>query len=150
MLRDKALGANRDREGAGYAAVVPNRYAAGSIAKEKGTVAALIRSAGTDSHCFPHAGASSRADNPLPAAALSAPDAELLQRILDHQETLVLALDINASEQSGGESYNEIAQIDGRVDAKKIVLIGAHLDSWDLGTGAIDDGAVAGSPTRMM
>lgn len=131
----------RDRKGAGYAAVVPNRYAAGSVAKEKGAVAALIRSAGTDSHRFPHAGASSRTDNPLPAAALSVPDAEQLQRILDRQEKVIVALDINVSEQPGGESYNVIAQIDGRVDANKIVLIGAHLDSWDLGTGAIDDGA---------
>ena len=131
----------RDREGAGYAEVVPNRYAAGIVAKEKGAVAALIRSAGTDSHRFPHAGASSRKDNPLPAAALSAPDADQLQRILDRKKTLILALDINVSEQPNGQSYNVIAQIDGRVDADKIVLIGAHLDSWDLGTGAIDDGA---------
>ncbi len=131
----------RDREGAGYAEVVPNRYAAGSVAKEKGAVAALIRSAGTDSHRFPHAGGSTRMDNPLPTAALSVPDAEQLQRILDRQEKLIVALDINVSEQPGGESYNVIAQIDGRVDAEKIVLISAHLDSWDLGTGAIDDGA---------
>jgi Zn-dependent M28 family amino/carboxypeptidase len=131
----------RDREGAGYAEVVPNRYAAGIVAKQKGAVAALIRSAGTDSHRFPHAGVSSRADNPLAAAALSAPDAEQLQRILDREETLILALDISVSEQPNGESYNVIAQIDGRVDAEEIVLVSAHLDSWDLGTGAIDDGA---------
>lgn len=131
----------RDREGAGYAEVVPNRYAAGIVGKEKGAVAALIRSAGTDSHRFPHAGVSSRVDDPLPAAALSAPDAEQLQRILDRQEPLIVALDIDVSEQPGGQSYNVVAQIDGRVDAEKIVLIGAHLDSWDLGTGAIDDGA---------
>ena len=131
----------RDREGAGYAEVVPNRYAAGIVGKEKGAVAALIRSVGTDSHRFPHAGVSSRVDDPLPAAALSAPDADQLQRILDRQEPLLVALDIDVSEQPGGQSYNVIAQIDGRVDAEKIVLIGAHLDSWDLGTGAIDDGA---------
>ena len=131
----------RDREGAGYAEVVPNRYAAGIVGKEKGAVAALIRSAGTDSHRFPHAGVSSRVDDPLPAAALSAPDAEQLQRILDRQERLIVALDIDVSQQPGGQSHNVIAQIDGRVDAEKIVLIGAHLDSWDLGTGAIDDGA---------
>ncbi|CAA0095874.1 Aminopeptidase S [Halioglobus japonicus] len=131
----------RHREGAGYAEVVPNRYAAGTVAKQKGAVAALIRSAGTDSHRFPHAGVSSRTENPLPAAALSVPDAQQLQRILDRKETLILALDISVSEQPGGESYNVIAQIDGRVDAQKVVLISAHLDSWDLGTGAIDDGA---------
>tara|TARA_B110000503_G_scaffold42367_1_gene69403 strand:+ start:772 stop:2112 length:1341 start_codon:yes stop_codon:yes gene_type:complete len=131
----------RHREGAGYAEVVPNRYAAGMIAKEKGAVAALIRSVGTDSHRFPHAGNSARTDNPLPAAALSVPDAQQLQRILDREETLIVALDIKVSEQPNGDSYNVIAQIDGRVDARKIVLIAAHLDSWDLGTGAIDDGA---------
>jgi Iap family predicted aminopeptidase len=131
----------RHREGKGYTEVVPNRYAAGMVAKEKGAVAALIRSAGTDSHRFPHAGTSSRVDNPLPAAALSTPDAQQLQRILDRQEKLILALDIKVSEQPNAQSYNVIAQIDGRVDADKIVLISAHLDSWDLGTGAIDDGA---------
>jgi carboxypeptidase Q len=131
----------RHREGAGYAEVVPNRYAAGMIAKEKGAVATLIRSVGTDSHRLPHAGNSARTDNPLPAAALSVPDAQQLQRILDREETLIVALDIKVSEQPDGQSYNVIAQIDGRVDAEKIVLIGAHLDSWDLGTGAIDDGA---------
>ncbi|MCB1706764.1 MAG: M20/M25/M40 family metallo-hydrolase [Halioglobus sp.] len=131
----------RHREGKGYAEVVPNRYAAGTIAKQKGAVAALIRSVGTDSHRFPHAGASSRESDPLPAAALSAPDADQLQRILDREQTLLLALDISVSEQPHGESHNVIAQIDGRADAQKIVLIAAHLDSWDLGTGAIDDGA---------
>jgi carboxypeptidase Q len=131
----------RDREGAGYAEVVPNRYAAGVVAKDKGAVAALIRSVGTDSHRFPHAGVSSRVENPLPVAALSAPDADQLQRILDREETLIVALDIEVSEEPNGQSYNVIAQIDGRVDAEKIVLVGAHLDSWDLGTGAIDDGA---------
>ena len=131
----------RHREGAGYGEVVAVRYAAGIVAKQKGAVAALIRSIGTDSHRFPHAGASSRVEEPLPAAALSAPDADQLQRILDRNEPLILALDISVSEQADGESHNVIAQIDGRVDAQKIVLIGAHLDSWDLGTGAIDDGA---------
>lgn len=131
----------RHREGTGYSEVVPNRFAAGIVAKEKGAVAALIRSLGTDSHRFPHAGGSSRVEEPLPAAALSVTDAQQLQRILDRQETLILALDIKVSEQPGGQSHNVIAQIDGRVNANKIVLIAAHLDSWDLGTGAIDDGA---------
>ena len=131
----------RHREGLGYGEVVPLRYAAGSVAQSKGAVAVLIRSIGTDSHRFPHTGATARSDNPLPAAALSVPDADQLQRILDRKVNLELALDIKVSEQPGGRSWNVIAQLNGREQPEQIVLIGAHLDSWDLATGAVDDGA---------
>lgn len=131
----------RSRDGRGYGEVVPVRYAAGKVAKEKGAVAALIRSVGTDSHRFPHVGMTLRSDRPFPAAALSAPDADQLQRILQRKAVVTLALDIQVSETDGGKSYNVIGQINGRSKPEELILIGAHLDSWDLGTGAIDDGA---------
>lgn len=131
----------RTRDGAGYTEVVALRYQAGISARAKGAVAVLIRSIGTDSHRFPHTGVSAREEQPFPAAALSAPDADQLSRILQRGQAVTLALDIQVSLQPVGKSWNVIAQLDGREKPDELVLIGAHLDSWDLGTGAIDDGA---------
>lgn len=131
----------RTRDGAGYSEVVALRYKAGPAARAKGAVAVLIRSIGTDSHRFPHTGVSVRERQPFPAAALSAPDADQLSRILQRGQAVTLALDIDVSLQPGGKSWNVIAQLDGREKPEELILIGAHLDSWDLGTGAIDDGA---------
>ena len=73
------------------------------------------------------------ANDPLPAVALSAPDADQLARIMSRDETIRLSLDIQVEFREAGHSWNVIAQIDGRETPEKIVLIGAHLDSWDLG-----------------
>jgi Zn-dependent M28 family amino/carboxypeptidase len=131
----------RHKQGLGYKDVVPLRYAAGPIAQAKGAQAALIRSIGTDSHRFPHTGLTTQLENPFPAAALSSPDADQLQRMLDRGDPVTIGLSISVSQQAGGRSQNIIAQINGRENPEEIILIGAHLDSWDLGTGAIDDGA---------
>ncbi len=131
----------RTRTGSGYGDAVNVRYASGLLAKEKGAQGVLIRSIGTDSHRFPHTGVSTMANDPLPAVALSAPDADQLARIMSRDETIRLSLDIQVEFREAGHSWNVIAQIDGRETPEKIVLIGAHLDSWDLGTGAVDDGA---------
>ena len=131
----------RTRTGEGYRNSVKVRIKAGLLAKEKGAVAVLIRSIGTDSHRFPHTGVSTLNKNPLPAAALSAPDADQLVRIMERTETVRISLDIKVAFQETGYSWNVIAQVNGRETPEKVVLIGAHLDSWDLGTGALDDGA---------
>ena len=131
----------RSRTGEGYSNSVKVRYEAGLLAKEKGAVAVLIRSIGTDSHRFPHTGVSTLNKNPLPAAALSAPDADQLARIMERTETVSISLDIKVAYRETGYSWNVIAQVNGRETPEKVVLIGAHLDSWDLGTGALDDGA---------
>ena len=131
----------RTRTGEGYSNSVKVRYEAGLFAKEKGAVAVLIRSIGTDSHRFPHTGVSTLNKNPLPAAALSAPDADQLVRIMERTETVRISLDIKVAYRETGYSWNVIAQVNGRETPEKVVLIGAHLDSWDLGTGALDDGA---------
>ena len=131
----------RSRSGEGYSNSVKVRYEAGLLAKEKGAVAVLIRSIGTDSHRFPHTGVSTLNKNPLPAAALSAPDADQLVRIMERTETVRISLDIKVAYRETGHSWNVIAQVNGRETPEKVVLIGAHLDSWDPGTGALDDGA---------
>ncbi len=131
----------RTRTGAGYGHSVKVRYDAGQLAKEKGAVAVLIRSIGTDSHRFPHTGVTTLSTDPLPAAALSAPDADQLARIMERGNAVRISLFIRVAYRETGYSWNVIAQVNGRETPEKVVLIGAHLDSWDLGTGALDDGA---------
>lgn len=136
----------RTRTGRGYGAAVPVRYDAHRLTGEKGGLAVLIRSIGTDSHRFPHTGAMSyneEGEN-LAAGALSAPDADQLERILAGGEPVVVAVNIGTRLQRTGSSHNVIAELTGREFPDEIVLLGAHLDSWDLGTGAIDDGAGVG------
>ncbi len=133
----------RTQDGSGYGVAVQKRSGAANEAGKRGAIAALIRSVGTDSHRNPHTGQMRYEEGvaKVPTAALSAPDADQLQRALSRGAvTLWLALDV----ESPGErrSGNVLAEIPGRTD--EIVLIGGHLDSWDLGTGAIDDGAGIG------
>jgi carboxypeptidase Q len=137
----------RTRDGSGYGQISAMRAEGGKIAKSKGAVAVLIRSLGTDLHRFPHTGGSALYDDPIPAAALSAPDADQLQRVLARGKPVTVALSIKTSTAHNGVSWNVIGQIDGREKPDEVVLIGAHLDSWDLGTGAIDDGAGVGITT---
>jgi Zn-dependent M28 family amino/carboxypeptidase len=105
-----------------------------------------MRSAGTDNHRVAHTGITRFADGltPIPAAALSNPDADQLARLvaLDPSTQVRVALDCGWN----GEytSQNVIGEITGSSRPDEIVLIGGHLDSWDAGTGAIDDAAGIG------
>lgn len=132
----------RTQDGSGYGVAVAKRGRCAPVAQPKGAAACLIRSAGTDSHRFPHQGGSSRqADGAsLPAAALSAPDADQLARLLTRGPVRV-RINIEADIRDNAPSGNVIAEIRGRERPDEIVLLAAHLDSWDSGTGAIDDGA---------
>ncbi len=145
QVKDKIVFINhfteRTRTGSGYSDSVKVRYEAGLIAEEKGAIAVMIRSIGTDSHRFPHTGVSTLAKEPLPAVALSAPDADQLARIMARSEAVKISLNVKIDYREAGHSWNVIAQVNGRETPEKLVLVGAHLDSWDLGTGALDDGA---------
>lgn len=133
------------RDGRDYGRGGAIRSKGPSEAIRKGAVGFLMRSAGTDSHRVPHTGIT-RFDEgltPVPAAALSVPDAEQLARLVARGATSVrLALDCGWD--GTATSYNVIGEITGRSLPKEVVVIGAHLDSWDLGTGAVDDGAGIG------
>ena len=116
-----------------------------SAAIRAGAVAFLMRSAGTDSHRIPHTGATHFDDGlmPIPAAALSAPDADQLTRLAALGATRVrVALDCGWN--GTATSANVIGEITGSKHPHEVVLIGGHLDSWDPGTGAIDDAAGIG------
>jgi hypothetical protein len=131
----------RRADGSGYAAVLPMRSAAASIAARKGALAVLIRSLGTDSNRLPHTGSVVyEGGAAIPAAALSGPDTDMLERLLDGHRPVELELDIEVDTRGSYTSFNVIGEITGRDAGQDIVMMGAHLDSWDLGTGAVDDG----------
>jgi hypothetical protein len=136
----------RAQDGNGYGMGSRVRGAGPSAAIKAGAAAYLMRSAGTDNHRIGHTGMTRYADGlqPIPAAALSSPDADQLARLLalDPETQVRLALDCGWD----GEytSQNVIGEITGSRLPDEIVLIGGHLDSWDEGTGAIDDAAGVG------
>ena len=135
----------RTRDGSGYGAAGPVRSRGPSIAARKGAAGYLMRSIGTSPHRVANTGIT-RFDadvTPIPAAALSLPDADQLTRLLRLGAVDVhLALDVGWN----GEytSQNVIAEVTGRERPEEIVLIAGHLDSWDLGTGAVDDASGVG------
>ncbi|MFC2951493.1 M20/M25/M40 family metallo-hydrolase [Marinicaulis aureus] len=130
----------RTQDGSGYGTAVAKRSQAAVEAGKRGAVASLIRSAGTDSHRNPHTGGGLRGEGEtaVPAAALSNPDADQLARALERAKgpvTVKLNLQVETAESV--TSGNVVGEIPGQTD--EIIVIGGHLDSWDLGTGAIDD-----------
>ena len=136
----------RTQDGSSYGYFNEARTAGPSIAAGKGAVGYLIRSVGTDSRRFPHTGSLRYQQGVprIPALALSNPDADQLERIAGDGKTLSVRIKVDSSEVPAAQSGNVIAEVVGREVPEEIVVIGAHLDSWDLGTGAIDDGAGVG------
>ena len=133
----------RHKDGSGYGPVVAGRAGGAIEAAKKGALAIVIRSVGTDSNRLPHTGIMhyDAAVKKIPAAALSVPDATLLENMLKRGKPVTLRLDIAAGFTGTYTSYNVIGEIRGREKPNEFVVIGGHLDSWDLGTGAVDDGA---------
>jgi hypothetical protein len=132
----------RAQDGSGYGAGVVKRSACAPAALRMGALACVIRSVGTDSHRFAHQGGNARhsAGIQFPAAAISAPDADQLARLVA-RGPVRMTLEIAVETREGAQSGNVIGEIVGRERPDEIVLIGGHLDSWSQGTGAIDDGA---------
>jgi hypothetical protein len=145
----------RTQDGSSYGAFGRARREGPSIASRKGALAIVIRSIGTDYHRNPHTGVQTFAPGvtPIPAGALSLPDAEQLQRILARSQPVRLRLTL-ISQVTQGRSGNVIAEVPGRDQRAAPVLVACHLDSWDIGTGAIDDaagcGIVAAAAKRIM
>ncbi|MEL7129653.1 MAG: M28 family peptidase [Pseudomonadota bacterium] len=139
-------GMTRTQDGSGYGFAVRKRRNCAAVTAEKGGLVCLIRSVGTQQRRFPHTGMMARGEavGAGPAAALSPPDADQLNRLLDRGPVTV-RVNLQVETQEKVPSGNVVAEVPGRgALADEIVLIGCHLDSWDLGTGAIDDGAGCG------
>ena len=132
-----------NQDGSGYGPYAQARRQGPAVAASKGALAAVIRSAGTDHNRDPHTGgtnfpAGSRA---IPAGAVSAPDADLIGRIAATGKPITIQLVLESHPQANMPSGNVIADLPGRDPSLPPILVACHLDSWDLGTGAIDDGA---------
>lgn len=124
--------------GAAYREAVEYRTVGARAAADLGAVASLVRSAGDGEYRLPHAGFST--DAKIPAAAVSAEDADLMARLASHGSVRIhLSLPTHVGPQA--QSYNVVADLKGSEHPEQVVIVSGHLDSWDLGTGAIDDGA---------
>ena len=137
---DHHMPANQD--GSGYGQFGAPRRQGPTLASKKGAIAIVIRSIGTDHNRTPHTGVMTFSDGakPIPAGALSIPDAEQLVRILKRGKPVTMRLRLEGTHKMG-TSGNVIAEVPGRDLSLPPILVGGHLDSWDLGTGAIDDAA---------
>jgi carboxypeptidase Q len=136
-----AMKADADPKGYGTAATL--RWRGPSEAAKVGAAGFLFRSAGSGYHRLPHAGALSyQAGAPkIPAVALAAEDAELLHRRLTVGGKVRVHLKLEAFDRGLVPSFNVVGEIPGTSRKNEIVLLGAHLDSWDVGQGALDDAA---------
>ncbi len=123
---------------AAYGEAVRYRGNGPKAAADLGAAAALVRSVGAADYRLPHTGFSIPAG--IPAAAITAEDAELIAH-LSTQGKVRMRLTLTPQKLPDETSYNVIADLKGSEHPEQIVVVSGHLDSWDLGTGAIDDGA---------
>ncbi len=134
----------KSQTGAGYSQANQRRRIGWQHAERGGASALLVRSVGSDSHRFPHTGMMSSKDGDwasIPVIALSNPDADQLRRLHNLGSSLEVNLNSGAKWKGEVSSGNVVMDLIGSERPDEIVLIGGHLDSWDLGTGAVDDGA---------
>jgi hypothetical protein len=134
--------ADSGQAGAAYGQAGKYRFIGPSTAAALGASAVLVRSVGGAEYRLPHTGATRwKADQtPIPAAALTAEDADLIDR-LAARGTVRIKLVLTPRLLPEADSDNVIADWPGREKPEELVLVSGHLDSWDLGTGATDDGA---------
>ena len=125
-----------------YSETVTYRSDGASRAGTKGAVAALVRSVGPTGLRTAHTGALRYAEGQpqIPAAAISAEDADRLQRLQDRGIKVRLRLRMEAKFLPEADSANVVGEIRGREHPEEVVVVGGHLDSWDVGTGSSDDG----------
>jgi len=125
-----------------YGQTVQYRAYGPSRAARLGAVAAVVRSVGPMGLRTPHTGSFSYAPDgaKIPAAAISAEDANQLQRMQDRGERIRLKLTMEAQALADAPSANVIGEVVGRERPEEVAVLGCHFDSWDVGTGAVDDG----------
>jgi Zn-dependent M28 family amino/carboxypeptidase len=123
---------------AAYRETVGYRETGPKAAADLGAVAALVRSIGSADYRLPHTGDSDPAG--IPAAAVSAEDAALMAH-LTAEGPVRIHLTLTPQKLPDETSYNVIGDLKGSEHPEQIVIVSGHLDSWDLGTGALDDGA---------
>ncbi len=132
-----------EETGSGYGAVAPYRSEGPSRASKVGAKAVLMRSVTARSLSTLHTGALKYAKDveAIPAAAVTTEDADLLARLAQKGEQLTFTLELASKVEADAPSANVVAELTGSERPDEIVIIGAHIDSWDVGQGAHDDGA---------
>jgi len=125
-----------------YGETVAYRYSGASAAAKHGAVASLIRSIGPWSMDTPHTGVMAYKDDvqKIPNAALTMEDAMMLSRIHDRNDKIIVKLDMSARMVADRWSHNVLGEIKGSIYPEEVVVVGGHIDSWDVGQGAHDDG----------
>jgi carboxypeptidase Q len=143
VFYNRPFSPNLIRTFSGYMATVGQRSKGPSQAARYGAVAVIIRSVSTGDDDFPHTGALVYAkDAPqIPAAALGVRSAERFTEILHKNPSQKLFLKINSQTLPDVKSHNVVGEIRGSENPEEIILVGGHLDAWDVGQGAHDDGA---------
>ena len=129
----------RTQDGSSYGLIGVQRFQGAAEAARRGAVAYLVRSISTADSRLPHTGYTAPAG--IAAAALSPPDAEQLERLAARGKPVTLRLAMNSSVQAAAPAWNVVGEIRGAERPEEVIVVGGHLDSWDPGTGAIDDGA---------
>jgi carboxypeptidase Q len=124
--------------GPAYGEAVRYRASGALAAAELGAVGSLLRSAGDAEWRLQHTGWS--ADAPIPAGALAAEDADLIARLAARGRVRI-HLTLTTKQGPEAKGFNVVADLKGSEHPEQVVIVSGHLDSWDLGTGAIDDGA---------
>ena len=138
---DKQMAAE-GRGGEAYGEAVVYRSDGPSAAARQGAVACLIRSVGGADYRLPHTGQTDYANDApkIPAGAVTAEDADLIADLV-RQGPVKMKLILTPQQLPDVESYNVIGDIKGSEYPEQVIIVSGHLDSWDLGTGAIDDAA---------
>ncbi len=128
-----------------YGGCVDQRYAGAMEAGKLGASGVIVRSMNLRLDDYPHTGSMTYGDIPpsqrIPAAAISTNDAELLSSMLKIDNSIKFFFKQNCRQFKDVQSYNVIGQITGSEFPEEIMVVGGHLDSWDLGDGSHDDGA---------
>ena len=134
---------NRDIDGNGYGPAVKARGTGAIEASKKGAVAYMMRSVSTGHHRFAHTGGSYYKEGvtKIPNVTIANPDADQIARLVALNKDVSVNINVQTESLGEGTGYNVIGQFNGTENPEQYVLIGGHLDSWDLGTGALDDGA---------
>ena len=130
------------QDGSGYGPQTRVRGAGPGVAAAKGAAAFILRSVGSDENRLPHTGTTQYVDGKatVPSFALSAPDADQVSRLIALSEPVRLRLSSTARTYQT-HSQNVIGDLPGATRPDEIIVLGSHMDSWDQGTGAIDDAA---------
>lgn len=143
VLFDNPMPAWTEEHGAGYGHCVRFRVHGARLAAAHGAVAVLVRSVTARSLRTPHTGALhyGEASERLPAAAIATEDADRIARLVASGVPVRVRLRLGGGPAPDAESHNVIAELPGRERPEEIIIVSAHIDSWDVGQGAHDDGA---------